>query len=173
MDAILSALGEEHAELDTLLQPLDDAGWSSPTRCDGWTVADVVLHLAQTDQLALASARGQFADGLAVLASNRLPGSAAASPSASAAPTAQPVAIGELRIGTYASQQFQPPMRFAVLDAGWIANRDSSEQLGLIRDTEPTGSLQFVRVSGVRENPCVAGSSELATVGRDRRGCTL
>jgi len=69
MDAILSALGEEHAELDTLLQPLDDAGWSSPTRCDGWTVADVVLHLAQTDQLALASARGQFADGLAVLAS--------------------------------------------------------------------------------------------------------
>ncbi len=69
MDAILSALGDEHAELGTLLQPLDDAGWSSPTRCDGWTVADVVLHLAQTDQLALASARGQFADGLAVLAS--------------------------------------------------------------------------------------------------------
>ena len=69
MDAILQALAEQHAELDALLEPLDDSGWSSPTRCDGWTVADVVLHLAQTDQLALASAQGRFADGLAVLAS--------------------------------------------------------------------------------------------------------
>ena len=68
MDAILSALGDQHAELDALLRPLDDDGWSSPTRCEGWTVADVVLHLAQTDQLALASAQGRFADGLAVLA---------------------------------------------------------------------------------------------------------
>src|SRR5262245_54671225 len=68
VDAILNALGDQHAELDALLQPLDDHGWSRPTRCDGWTVADVVLHLAQTDQLALASAQGRFADGLAVLA---------------------------------------------------------------------------------------------------------
>lgn len=68
MDAILQALAEQHAELDALLDPLDDSGWPSPTRCDGWTVADVVLHLAQTDQLALASAQGRFADGLAVLA---------------------------------------------------------------------------------------------------------
>jgi uncharacterized protein (TIGR03084 family) len=68
MDTILSALADQHAELDALLQTLDDDGWSSPTRCEGWTVADVVLHLAQTDQLAQASAQGRFADGLAVLA---------------------------------------------------------------------------------------------------------
>ncbi len=68
MDAILNALGEQHAELDALLESLDDPGWSSPTRCEGWTVADVVLHLAQTDQLALASAQGRFADGLELLA---------------------------------------------------------------------------------------------------------
>jgi len=68
MDAILNALGEQHAELAALLEPLDDQGWSSPTRCEGWAVADVVLHLAQTDQLALASAQGRFADGLVVLA---------------------------------------------------------------------------------------------------------
>jgi uncharacterized protein (TIGR03084 family) len=68
MDAILNALGEQHAELDALLGSLDDPGWSSPTRCEGWTVADVVLHLSQTDHLALASAQGRFAGGLEVLA---------------------------------------------------------------------------------------------------------
>jgi uncharacterized protein (TIGR03084 family) len=68
MQAILSALEEQHAELAALLDPLDTAGWERPTRCEGWTVADVVLHLAQTDELALASARGQYDEGLDVLA---------------------------------------------------------------------------------------------------------
>jgi uncharacterized protein (TIGR03084 family) len=68
MDAVLTALGAQHAELDAVLAALDDSDWSSPTRCEGWTVADVVLHLAQTDQLALASGQGRFAEGLAVLA---------------------------------------------------------------------------------------------------------
>jgi len=67
-DAILEALGEQHGALDALLDPLDDAGWARPTRCEGWDVADVVLHLAQTDRLAVASAQGRFDDGLAVLA---------------------------------------------------------------------------------------------------------
>ena len=68
MQAVLTALEEQHSELATLLEPLDDAGWQLPTRCEGWTVADVVLHLAQTDELALASAQGQFAERLDVLA---------------------------------------------------------------------------------------------------------
>jgi uncharacterized protein (TIGR03084 family) len=68
VDAILAALAAQHAELDALLDGLDDAGWTRPTRCEGWDVADVVLHLAQTDELALASAQGRFADGLTVLA---------------------------------------------------------------------------------------------------------
>ena len=68
MEAVLTALGEQHAALDSVLAALDDAAWSSPTRCEGWTVADVVLHLSQTDQLALASAEGRFDEGLADLA---------------------------------------------------------------------------------------------------------
>jgi uncharacterized protein (TIGR03084 family) len=68
MEEILAALGEQHATLDALLAPLDDAAWARPTRCEGWDVADVVLHLSQTDQLAIASAQGRFDDGLAVLA---------------------------------------------------------------------------------------------------------
>jgi len=68
MQAILNALEEQHAELNALLDRLDDADWQRPTRCEGWTIADVVLHLAQTDELALASAQGHFADGLDMLA---------------------------------------------------------------------------------------------------------
>ena len=68
MQAMLTALEEQHTELAELLDSLDDPAWQSPTRCTGWTVADVVLHLTQTDELALASAQGRFADGLHVLA---------------------------------------------------------------------------------------------------------
>jgi uncharacterized protein (TIGR03084 family) len=56
MNEVLAALTEQHTELDALLSPLQDSSWAKPTRCAGWDVADVVLHLAQTDELAIASA---------------------------------------------------------------------------------------------------------------------
>jgi uncharacterized protein (TIGR03084 family) len=65
---IVAALTEQHRELDALLGPLTDEGWATPTpRCPGWTVSDVVLHLAQTNEMALGSATGQFSGALARL----------------------------------------------------------------------------------------------------------
>ena len=55
MDEIITALADQHAELADLLAGLDDDGWARPSRCEGWSVSDVVLHLAQTDEMALAS----------------------------------------------------------------------------------------------------------------------
>lgn len=76
MDEVLQALGAQQAELSDLLDGLVEAQWRSPTRCEGWDVADVVLHLAQTDELAVASATARFAskaeeltDGLAPVGS--------------------------------------------------------------------------------------------------------
>jgi uncharacterized protein (TIGR03084 family) len=60
--SIESALAEQHAELAALLRGLDDAAWRQPTPCEGWTVSDVVLHLSQTDEMALASLEDRFAD---------------------------------------------------------------------------------------------------------------
>lgn len=57
---VIDLLAEQHAELDGLLAGRDDAAWHCPTPCDGWSVADVVLHLAQTDELAVASAEGRL-----------------------------------------------------------------------------------------------------------------
>jgi uncharacterized protein (TIGR03084 family) len=60
MHEIVTALTEQQAELAGLLDGRDDIDWRRPSRCDGWNVADVVLHLAQTDELAIASLRGTF-----------------------------------------------------------------------------------------------------------------
>jgi uncharacterized protein (TIGR03084 family) len=59
---VVAALVEQHAELDGLLSGLDGADWDRASRCEGWSVADVVLHLAQTDELATASLEGRFAE---------------------------------------------------------------------------------------------------------------
>src|SRR5258707_768114 len=63
MDDILTALAEQDDELDGLLAGLDEAGWARPSRCEGWTVPDVVLHLAQTDEMTVASAERRFTRG--------------------------------------------------------------------------------------------------------------
>jgi uncharacterized protein (TIGR03084 family) len=63
----IAALTEQQAELSSLLDPLDDGDWGRPSRCEGWSVADVVLHLALTNEMAIGSAQDRFTDALAAL----------------------------------------------------------------------------------------------------------
>lgn len=74
MDDIVAALAEQQAELSGLLDDLEESDWQRPSPCEGWTVADVVLHLAQTNELAIGSARGRFAEALDGLAAGLGPG---------------------------------------------------------------------------------------------------
>jgi class 3 adenylate cyclase len=92
---------------------------------------------------------------IAVLAGSQLPVNRGASPTATTAPAAQPLVIGPLPIGMYASRAFQPPFTFDIVDQGWTATRDRAEVLGLIRDVAPRGSVFFLRVQEVIANPCV------------------
>ena len=55
MDELLDDLAAQHAELAEVLTALGPGRWDEPSRCAGWSVSDVVLHLAQTDEMALAS----------------------------------------------------------------------------------------------------------------------
>ena len=64
-EEILAALAAQDDELDGLLAGLDDTGWATPSRCDGWSVSDVVLHLAQTDEMTVASAERRFTEATA------------------------------------------------------------------------------------------------------------
>lgn len=51
----LRDLSRQHAELADLLRRLSADDWTRGTRCAGWHVGDVVLHLSQTDEMAVAS----------------------------------------------------------------------------------------------------------------------
>jgi uncharacterized protein (TIGR03084 family) len=57
---ILGALADQQDELTGLLAGRPDADWQRASLLDGWTVADVVLHLAQTNELSIASAQGRL-----------------------------------------------------------------------------------------------------------------
>jgi uncharacterized protein (TIGR03084 family) len=56
---VFDALEQEHAAIDAMLGPLDEASWARPSLCAGWTVADVVLHLAQSEEMVAASPRSE------------------------------------------------------------------------------------------------------------------
>jgi len=74
MDEVVIALRDQLAELSGLLAQRDDADFAREApRCPGWTVADVVLHLAQTDEFAIASAEGRLPKGRANLAGPTAP----------------------------------------------------------------------------------------------------
>jgi uncharacterized protein (TIGR03084 family) len=59
------ALAAQHAEIAGVLESLPASDWDRPTRCPGWTVSDVVLHLSQTDEMAIASLEGRTAGFIA------------------------------------------------------------------------------------------------------------
>jgi uncharacterized protein (TIGR03084 family) len=54
--AIFDDLEAEQDRLEGILSSLDDRQWTAPSSADGWTVSDVVLHLAQSEEAVVASA---------------------------------------------------------------------------------------------------------------------
>src|SRR5581483_5247028 len=53
---IFEDLAAEQERLEKILAGLDEAQWRTASAAEGWTVADVVLHLAQSDEAAAATA---------------------------------------------------------------------------------------------------------------------
>src|SRR5947208_12419379 len=60
MDEFVAALAEQQDELRSLSGGLTADEWRAPTRCQGWDVKDVVLHVAQTNEMAIASVDGHL-----------------------------------------------------------------------------------------------------------------
>jgi len=60
VDDLLNALAAQHDELAALVDGCANGAWERPTRCAGWDVGAVLLHLAQIDELAATSARGEL-----------------------------------------------------------------------------------------------------------------
>lgn len=68
---MVDALDEQQRELESIIAPLDAEGLLRPTRCEGWTVSDALLHLAQTDEAAVASVAGRLAEHAATMGTGR------------------------------------------------------------------------------------------------------
>jgi uncharacterized protein (TIGR03084 family) len=67
--SIFDDLGAEQERLEMILSGLDEAQWGSASAADGWTIADVVLHLAQSEEAAAATATaGTLRGGLGAVA---------------------------------------------------------------------------------------------------------
>ncbi|MGD0244273.1 MAG: maleylpyruvate isomerase family mycothiol-dependent enzyme [Streptosporangiaceae bacterium] len=69
--SIFDDLAAEQDRLEKILAGLDEAQWGTASAAAGWTVADVVLHLAQSDEAAAATAtHGTLRGGLDAVAGN-------------------------------------------------------------------------------------------------------
>jgi uncharacterized protein (TIGR03084 family) len=66
MDDVVVALRDQLEELDRLVSRLGDADWERPSACPGWALSDVLVHLAQTNEAATASAEGRWDDVVAL-----------------------------------------------------------------------------------------------------------
>lgn len=55
----------ETARLDRYFSNLDDSAWSQPSRCEGWSVRDVLAHLLSSEQYNGASLAGTVGEFLA------------------------------------------------------------------------------------------------------------
>lgn len=58
---IFDDLEAEEDRLDEVLGTLGPDDWGRPSAAAGWSVSDVVLHLAQTEELVVASVKGDMA----------------------------------------------------------------------------------------------------------------
>jgi uncharacterized protein (TIGR03084 family) len=55
---VFDDLAAEQERLEVILDGLDEAQWMSPSGAAGWTVADVVLHLAQSEESVVTTTSG-------------------------------------------------------------------------------------------------------------------
>ncbi|HXZ75791.1 MAG TPA: maleylpyruvate isomerase N-terminal domain-containing protein [Streptosporangiaceae bacterium] len=56
---VFDDLAAEQDRLDHILSGLDEAQWTSPSDAAGWTIADVVLHLAQSEESVVVTMSGR------------------------------------------------------------------------------------------------------------------
>jgi uncharacterized protein (TIGR03084 family) len=61
MNDIFEALGEQNHELLSMVTALAEDQFALPSACKGWSVSDVLLHLAQTNEMATSSASSRLA----------------------------------------------------------------------------------------------------------------
>lgn len=55
LEQVLSDLSAEGDALEAVVAPLDEPGWRTPVPAEGWDIATTIVHLAWTDECAIAA----------------------------------------------------------------------------------------------------------------------
>jgi uncharacterized protein (TIGR03084 family) len=119
---VFHALEQEYDAFGAMLASLDDKAWSTASLCPGWSVADVVLHLAQSEETVGVSAGERPAVPLEIsVGSGRSTGT-----------------IDDVVEGWVASERDQPPSRH--LDRWKVASRSA---LVTLKTADPTTLFQW------------------------------
>ncbi len=168
LDELIADLAAEHADLDQLVDGLDEAGLDRPTPADGWSVRDQVSHLAWFDEQATLAVRDPdaFVAGLPdALADDAFTDRAVVAGRAMAGPALRAWwrgaraelldALAELGPGTRVPW-YGPPMSPASFTTArlmetWAHGQDVAD--GLEAERAPTDRLRHVAFLGVRALP--------------------
>ncbi|HVF52897.1 MAG TPA: maleylpyruvate isomerase family mycothiol-dependent enzyme [Actinomycetota bacterium] len=114
----LSALSDEQDRLEEVLGSLDESAWRHASACPGWTITDVVLHLAQTEEGVTTSITGE---GLTAL------------------PSVEASSVDELMAGWVQQDRATPPPE--VFERWRVARRAA---LDALRSADPSRALTWV-----------------------------
>jgi uncharacterized protein (TIGR03084 family) len=166
LDQVLTDLEHEGAALEAMVEPLDEAGWRTPTPAKGWDVATQIAHLAWTDEVAVAAATdkerwdafvvGALTDPTGYVDAQALEGGRAAPGEVLARwRRARPALDEALREYPEGKKMpwFGPPMSPASMATArymesWAHALDVAEALGI--EPEPTDRIRHVAHLGVR-----------------------
>jgi len=166
LDQVLDDLTAEGDALEALVVGLDEAGWRRMTPAEGWDIATTIVHLAWTDECAIAAATDKeawdelvlqaIADPTGFVDTEAFAGAKASAPEILARWQAgRPALVTMLR--EYPDGQklpwYGPPMSPASMATArfmetWAHALDVAEALGV--STEPTDRLRHVAHLGVR-----------------------
>jgi uncharacterized protein (TIGR03084 family) len=138
MDDAVEALRAQQDELATYVRNADEDALLLPSRCDGWTVADVLVHLAQTNEMAVASVEGRLREFVDQVASD-LPQTGSIDDWAGALVDRQRTDPGAMRDRWLASAQAQvDAFASCAPDARveWVAGQLAARSLTTTRLTE-------------------------------------
>jgi uncharacterized protein (TIGR03084 family) len=177
LEQVLTDLTAEGDALDAAVAPLDVAGWRTLTPAEGWDIATTIVHLAWTDECAIAAGTDKQAwDALVLRAIDNPNGfvddQAFAGAKASAAEilarwqATRPALVAMLReypegekLPWYGPPMSPTSMGTARFMETWAHALDVYDALGISR--EPTDRIRHIAHLGVRTRNFAFGVHEL------------
>lgn len=166
LDQVLADLTAEGDALEALVVDLDEAGWRTPTPAAGWDIATTIVHLAWTDECAIAAGTDKEAWDALVLKAIADPNGFVDAEAFEGAKATAPEILARWQAGRpalvtmlrdYPEGQklpwYGPPMSPASMGTArfmetWAHTLDVADALGVT--LEPTDRLKHVAHLGVR-----------------------